>query len=70
MLELARAVIEVTGSKSKLQFEPLPQDDPRRRCPDISKARRVLKWEPRVDLKTGLANTAAFYRRTQFGDER
>jgi UDP-glucuronate decarboxylase len=69
MLELAQAVLEVTGSKSQLRFEPLPPDDPRRRCPDIGKAKRLLQWEPRVPLKTGLANTVAYYRRTQFGDD-
>ncbi|REJ97792.1 MAG: SDR family NAD-dependent epimerase/dehydratase [Planctomycetota bacterium] len=64
MLELAQAVIEVTGSKSKLIHEPLPKDDPRRRCPDISKARRLLNWEPQVDLKTGLHQTVEYYRTT------
>jgi UDP-glucuronate decarboxylase len=66
MRELAEAVIAVTGSKSTIEYRPLPQDDPRRRCPDISKARRLLGWEPRVDLHTGLAATADYYRRTQF----
>ena len=47
ILECARTVLEVTGSKSELKFEPLPVDDPTRRCPDISKARRLLGWEPR-----------------------
>lgn len=64
MLELAEAIIEVTGSKSKLVHEPLPEDDPRRRCPDISKAKRVLGWEPTVDLKAGLAETVEYYRST------
>jgi UDP-glucuronate decarboxylase len=68
MIELAQAVIAVTGSKSQLKHEPLPQDDPRRRCPDITKARELLGWEPTVDLKTGLAHTVAYYRGTQFGD--
>src|SRR5690606_29397323 len=65
MLELAEAVRTVTGSKSEIRFEPLPQDDPRRRCPDISRAKALLKWEPRVDLKTGLEKTAEYYRKTQ-----
>ena len=69
MLELAEAVLAVTGSKSKLKHVDLPQDDPKRRCPDISKAKAVLGWEPQVDLKTGLAKTAAYYRATQFGAE-
>jgi UDP-glucuronate decarboxylase len=67
MLELAQAVLDVTGSKSKIANEPLPQDDPKQRCPDITKARRVLKWEPRIDLRTGLSRTADYYRKTQFG---
>jgi UDP-glucuronate decarboxylase len=66
MGELAEAVIAVTGSKSTIEHRPLPQDDPRRRCPDIAKARRLLAWEPQVDLQTGLATTAEYYRRTQF----
>jgi UDP-glucuronate decarboxylase len=69
MLELAQAVLEVTGSKSSLEFRPLPKDDPRRRCPDITKARQVLGWEPQVSLATGLANTVAYYRRTQFSHD-
>jgi len=54
ILECARAVLEVTGSKSKLRYQPLPQDDPKQRCPDISKARQLLGWEPVVDLRSGL----------------
>jgi len=54
ILECAQAVIEVTESKSKLRFEPLPEDDPARRCPDIAKARLLLGWEPKVTLKEGL----------------
>lgn len=69
MLELAQAVLEVTGSRSPLEFRPLPKDDPRRRCPDITKARQVLGWEPQVPLATGLANTVAYYRRTQFSHD-
>ena len=64
MLELAEAIIEVTGSQSELVYEPLPEDDPRRRCPDISKAKRLLNWEPQVDLRTGLAETVEYYRGT------
>ncbi len=54
MLDCAQIVRDVTGSKSALCFEPLPQDDPTRRKPDISKAKRVLGWEPRIDLRDGL----------------
>ncbi len=62
ILECARAVLEVTGSKSELRFEALPQDDPIRRQPDISKARRLLGWEPRVELREGLARSLDFFR--------
>ena len=54
ILEVAREVIEVTGSKSRIVFEPLPTDDPKVRQPDITKARHVLGWEPRVDRREGL----------------
>jgi UDP-glucuronate decarboxylase len=69
MLELAQAVLKVTGSKSELKHDPLPKDDPRRRCPDITLAKKLLKWEPRVPLAEGLAETVTYYRRTQFSDE-
>jgi len=62
MLELAQAVIEVTGSKSELVHRPLPKDDPRRRCPDITRAKQLLHWTPKVPLKTGLERTVAYYR--------
>ncbi len=52
--ECAEMVLEVTGSDSPIIFEPLPQDDPRQRQPDITKARQLLGWEPKVDLRTGL----------------
>jgi dTDP-glucose 4,6-dehydratase len=61
ILECAQAVIEVTRSKSELQFEPLPQDDPTRRRPDIGKARALLGWEPRVSLRDGLERSLDFY---------
>jgi dTDP-glucose 4,6-dehydratase len=63
ILECAQAVLEVTGSKSKLCFKPLPEDDPERRCPDIAKARALLGWEPRVSLKEGLASSLDFFKR-------
>ncbi len=61
MLECARLVIEVTGSKSVVQFEPLPQDDPKRRCPDIEKAKWILGWEPKIDLRTGLQLSLSYF---------
>jgi UDP-glucuronate decarboxylase len=62
MLELAQEVIAATGSSSQLTHEPLPADDPRRRCPDITKAKQVLGWSPRVGLKDGLRETVGYYR--------
>ena len=54
ILECAKKVLKVTGSKSKIRFLPLPQDDPKQRRPDISKAIRLLNWKPKIDLETGL----------------
>ena len=62
ILECAQAVLEITGSKSELRFEPLPVDDPTRRRPDITKARAVLDWEPRVSLREGLERSLDFFR--------
>lgn len=57
MLELAATVIDLTGSRSKIIHEPCPEDDPRQRCPDISRAKHILKWEPRTSLNEGLTKT-------------
>src|SRR6202044_1086764 len=57
LLELAKAVIEVTGSRSEIVFEPLPTDDPQVRQPDITLAREILSWEPKIDLREGLRRT-------------
>jgi dTDP-glucose 4,6-dehydratase len=62
ILECAEKVIAATGSKSKIKFEPLPQDDPKQRRPDISKAKRLLGWEPKVDLETGLKLSLNYFR--------
>lgn len=62
MLECAKLVLEVTGSASKVRFEPLPQDDPKQRRPDISKARELLGWEPKIDLRTGLEMSLEYFR--------
>jgi UDP-glucuronate decarboxylase len=61
MRELAAAVIDLTGSRSKLVHRPLPQDDPRQRCPNISKAIEILKWEPHTPLREGLTKTVAYF---------
>ena len=63
MLALAEMVLRLTGSRSKLVFQPLPADDPRQRRPDISLARQVLGWEPRVPLEDGLKETIAYFRK-------
>jgi dTDP-glucose 4,6-dehydratase len=62
ILECAQRVLAVTGSKSELRYEPLPQDDPKQRRPDISKAKRLLGWEPRIDLETGLRKSLDYFR--------
>ena len=59
--ELAEQVIALTGSKSQLEFHPLPADDPKQRQPDISRARSALGWEPKVPLKQGLEKTIAYF---------
>jgi dTDP-glucose 4,6-dehydratase len=62
ILECAKAVLEVTGSKSEMSYADLPVDDPARRRPDITKARTLLGWEPRVSLKEGLKKSLEFFR--------
>jgi UDP-glucuronate decarboxylase len=58
---LAEHIIKLTGTKSKIRFEPLPSDDPRQRRPDISEAKLTLKWEPKIQLREGLTNTIAYF---------
>jgi dTDP-glucose 4,6-dehydratase len=62
MLECAKVVLAVTGSKSKLKFEPLPQDDPKQRQPDITKARTLLGWDPQIALDAGLRLSLDYFR--------
>jgi dTDP-glucose 4,6-dehydratase len=62
MLECAKVVLAVTGSKSKLKFEALPQDDPKQRQPDITKARTVLGWDPQITLEAGLRLSLEYFR--------
>jgi dTDP-glucose 4,6-dehydratase len=61
MLEFAREIIRITGSKSKIVYKPLPQDDPKQRRPDITRARKWLKWEPKVPLAQGLEKAIAYF---------
>ncbi|HEU5403924.1 MAG TPA: UDP-glucuronic acid decarboxylase family protein [Terriglobales bacterium] len=62
MLQCAEVVLKVTGSKSKIRFEPLPEDDPMQRRPDISKAKALLGWSPTIDLETGLKLSLPYFR--------
>ncbi len=68
ILELAQIVIEATGSRSEIVRMPLPGDDPKQRQPDITKARRLLQWEPHVPLRQGIERTVAYFR-DLLGDE-
>jgi dTDP-glucose 4,6-dehydratase len=62
LLDLAKMVLRLSGSSSEIRFIPLPVDDPKVRKPDISRARRLLGWEPRVDVERGLRETIDWYR--------
>jgi len=62
VLEFAREIIHATGSRSRIVFKPLPQDDPRQRRPEISKARKILSWQPQVPLAEGLDRTIEYFR--------
>ncbi|MBO7431483.1 MAG: SDR family oxidoreductase [Elusimicrobia bacterium] len=60
--EIAQTIINLTGSKSKIIYKPLPEDDPKKRRPDISKAKKILKWQPKVELKQGLLQTIEYFK--------
>lgn len=62
MLEFAERIRKYFDDKPRIIFQPLPQDDPKRRCPDISKAKRLLKWEPKVNLEEGLKRTLEYFK--------
>jgi UDP-glucuronate decarboxylase len=62
ILELAKVVIEITNSKSEIVNYPLPQDDPKQRCPDISLAKSILNWNPTIELREGIEKTAAYFK--------
>jgi dTDP-glucose 4,6-dehydratase len=66
ILECAKRVLAVTGSKSNIRYEPLPQDDPKQRRPDITKARTLLGWEPKIDLESGLRLSLEYFRKAAF----
>ena len=62
MLQLAELIQEIAGVKAPLVYQPLPQDDPKQRCPDISRAKALLDWEPQVPVREGLSRTLAYFR--------
>jgi dTDP-glucose 4,6-dehydratase len=63
MLEFARQIIRATGSRSRIIFKSLPQDDPKQRQPDLTRAKKILRWSPKVQLDQGLMQTIAYFRR-------
>lgn len=63
ILELAHQILELTGSKSKIVFKPLPSDDPKQRKPDITMAEKVLDWKPAIPLREGLLRTIDYFRK-------
>ncbi len=67
IIDFAKIIIELTGSKSKIVYKPLPQDDPKQRRPDISLAKEKLNWEPKVELKEGLQKTIGYFDRVLRG---
>jgi UDP-glucuronate decarboxylase len=67
--ELAELVVELTGSRSDIEYRPLPQDDPMQRRPDISTATKGLDWTPKVQLREGLSQTIAYFIAREFKDQ-
>ena len=63
ILDCAQLVLKITGSRSRIRYEPLPQDDPKQRRPDITKARKLLGWEPKIDLETGLRRSLKYFKK-------
>jgi dTDP-glucose 4,6-dehydratase len=70
ILDCAHKVIAVTGSKSKIRYQPLPQDDPKQRCPDITKAKTLLGWQPKIDLESGLKMSLQYFRQAVAAEEK
>ena len=67
IIEIAETILRLVGGQSKIVFMPLPADDPRQRCPDISLAKRELDWEPTVQLEDGLAETINYFKQKMSG---
>jgi UDP-glucuronate decarboxylase len=59
--ELAKRIVALAGSRSVVNYHPLPQDDPRQRCPDITRARQLLHWSPKTELDDGLTKTITYF---------
>jgi nucleoside-diphosphate-sugar epimerase len=59
--EIAEMIIELSGSQSEISHQPLPEDDPKQRCPDITRAREALGWEPQIPASEGLAKTLTWF---------
>ncbi len=70
ILDCAKRVLAVTGSKSKIRYEPLPQDDPKQRRPDITKAKTLLGWEPKIDLEAGLSMSLDYFRKAALEEKK
>ncbi|GAB1401846.1 hypothetical protein MASR1M68_07570 [Elusimicrobiota bacterium] len=66
--ELAKTIIRLTDSKSKIIYKSLPEDDPKQRRPDITKAKKILKWEPKVNLTQGLTETIKYFKSLKLGE--
>jgi dTDP-glucose 4,6-dehydratase len=69
IIELAKKIVELTGSRSKIEYRPLPKDDPKVRRPDITLAKKVLKWEPKVSFEEGIRETIHYFRQKMGRDE-
>jgi len=67
VLQFAREVVRITGSRSKIVFKPLPEDDPKQRRPDIKRARKLLNWLPKAALAEGLKRTVEYFRKKVLG---
>jgi len=62
IIDFANVIIRLTGSRSKVTYKPLPEDDPKQRCPDIGKAKKELEWEPKVNLEEGIKKTIEYFK--------
>ena len=62
ILDFAKVIIKMTGTKSRIIYKPIPVDDPKQRCPDITKAKKLLHWEPKVALAEGITRTIEYFK--------